>query len=100
MEHVAAKIEKRYGMTGPGASEGEEKIDLKKKVVKPKFNELEYLNKLEKSQHTGQYKVQLAKEKAKELTMEGDFNEMAFMRTFYWAAYYGKVNFVIGYMVL
>lgn len=25
---------------------------------------------------------------------------MAFMRTFYWAAYYGKVNFVVGYMVL
>mmetsp|Transcript_7234 Transcript_7234/g.10126 ORF Transcript_7234/g.10126 Transcript_7234/m.10126 type:complete len:145 (+) Transcript_7234:846-1280(+) len=25
---------------------------------------------------------------------------MAAMRTFYWAAYFGKMNFVIGYMIL
>ena len=52
MEHVAAKIDKRHGITGPGVSEGE-LIDLDKKVVKPKFNELEFLNKLQKSERTG-----------------------------------------------
>lgn len=34
------------------------------------------------------------------MSTDHDFNELAFMRTFYWAAYYGKVNFVVGYMVL
>lgn len=28
------------------------------------------------------------------------YNEPAAMRVFYWAAYYGKENFVIGYMIL
>lgn len=84
MEHVAAKIDTKYGITGPGVNTEEEEkkieqemvrktehaIDLHKKVNKPKFNELEYLNKLEKSPHTGQYKILLAKEKMKELSKE------------------------------
>jgi len=28
MEHVAAKIDKKFGTTGPGANEGEDLIDL------------------------------------------------------------------------
>ena len=31
---------------------------------------------------------------------EPHFNETAAMRVFYWAAFFGKENFVIGYMVL
>lgn len=41
----------------------------------------------------------LSKQTAKELTMVG-YNEPAAMRVFYWAAYHGKQNFVIGYMIL
>ena len=96
MEHTAKKIEHKYHMQGPGTSD---KVDLDSAVKKPKFNELEYLEKLEKAQN-GQFKIPLAKEKASELETAKEFNEMAFMRTFYWAAYYGKVNFVVGYMVL
>ena len=30
----------------------------------------------------------------------GDINEVAALRIFYWAAYLGKENFVVGYMIL
>ena len=28
------------------------------------------------------------------------YNEVSMMRVFYWAAYYGQENFIIGYMIL
>lgn len=42
----------------------------------------------------------MVKENAKELSKSFEFNETAIMRVFYWAAFYGKRNFVIGYMIL
>lgn len=43
----------------------------------------------------------LCREKARDLSgAEDDFNEQAIMRVFYWAAFYGKENFVIGYLVM
>ena len=49
MENLAAKIDKRFGVTGPGHGE----VDLDKPISKSSFNELEYLNKLKKSEKTG-----------------------------------------------
>lgn len=46
MEHTAKKIEHKYHMQGPGTSD---KVDLDSAVKKPKFDELEYLSKLEKA---------------------------------------------------
>lgn len=96
MEQAASKIEAFMNTKGPGAGD----VDLQKKVKNVVFDELEYLNKLEKSDKTGQFKVPLKKENAKELSTDIKFNEVATMRIFYWAAYYGKSNFVIGYMIL
>ena len=94
MEHVAGKIDARHGK-GPGAEE----VDLNSKVKKPIFNEIEHLNKLQKTKE-GQFKVPLARQTAKQLNTDDAFNETAAMHVFYWAAYFGKENFVIGYMIL
>ena len=45
-----------------------EGIDLESKIGKPVFNELEHIEKLHKSKKTGQYKVELTKQTAAELT--------------------------------
>ena len=97
MEHVAKKVDAFVGQ-GPGAEDKVE-VDLNADIEKPVFNEIEHLGKLKKSEQTGQFKVPLEKQTAKELTTTG-YNEPAAMRVFYWAAYYGKSNFVIGYMIL
>ena len=81
-----------------------ESINLDNRVGKPIFNERQYLNKLPKSDRTGQFKIQLEKECEKDLTDRADspddINEVAALRIFYWAAFNGKENFVIGYMIL
>ena len=37
---------------------------------------------------------------ASELSSVEPYNEIAMLRVFYWAAYYGKDNFINGYMIL
>ena len=72
-------------------------------MEKPIINELEILAELPKHEQTGQFKIQLEKQDAKDLkawSLRDNFNEVAVMRVFYWAAFYGKQNFVIGYMIL
>ena len=49
MEHAASKIEEKMGTHGPGAGD----INLEASVKKVVFDELEYLNKLSKSDKTG-----------------------------------------------
>lgn len=94
MEHAAAKIDAKHNNKGTG------EINLNDPLGKPAVNEVELLSKMEKSDKTGQYKVVLVKAEAKELVVSPDFNEKAIMRVFYWAAYFGKQNFVLGYMIM
>ena len=50
----------------------------------------------ETNPETGKTIVKLAKVRRTELAED----ERAELRIYYWAAYYGKQNFVIGYMIL
>lgn len=93
MEHAAAKIEGKH-------NKGTGQINLDDPLGKPSIDEVELLSKMEKSEKTGQYKVVLVKAESRDLSDDADFNEKAIMRVFYWAAHFGKQNFVIGYMIM
>ena len=94
MEHTAAKIDAKF-------NNGNGEVNLDEAMSKPVVDEAKLLSEMERSDKTGQYKVILSREKARDLSgAEDDFNEQAIMRVFYWAAFHGKQNFVIGYLVM
>ena len=73
---------------------------MEEEIKVPVVDEESYLSKLPRSQETGQYKITVEKQNLKELVSLDSFNEVAVLRVFYWAAYYGKEDFVTSYMIL
>lgn len=69
MEHAAAKIDAKFNNKGTG------EVNLDDPLTKPVVDEAALLAKMEKSENTGQFKVQLVKADARDLSSDDEFNE-------------------------